>query len=87
MFEHSFSRKCLYEDRCTQKLCAFQHEKLVDSDHEQVENMDGKASEMFSDNVVKTVDKSTDEDEESFQTYVKVNFEDLFKKFKEKKNN
>ena len=66
MFEHSFSRKCLYEDRCTQKLCAFQHEKLVDSDHEQVEIMDQfRKASIFSDNVVKTIDKSTDEDEET----------------------
>ena len=44
---------------------------------EQVENMDGiqTASEMFIDDFVKTVDKSTDEYEESFQTYVKVYFQ------------
>ena len=34
------------------------------------------------DNDIKNVDQSSDEDEESFQLYVKTNFPEIFKKFK-----
>ena len=42
-----------------------------------------RASELNSGDDVVTVDKSSDEDEESFLLYVKTNFEPVYKKFKE----
>ena len=79
MFDHSLSVKCIYGSKCTIKLCSFQHEKYVDDKNELVEN--DKESKN-ADNDVKNVDQSSDEDEESFQLYVKTNFPAIFKKFK-----
>ena len=86
MFDHSLSGKCIYGNKCTIKLCAFQHEKHVEAENEE-ENVEvsNKASEKFSDGDVDTIDQINDEDEEHFQTYVKVNFPAVFKKFKAEK--
>ena len=87
MFDHSLSEKCIYGNKCTIKLCAFQHEKHVEGEKEQEENVkrSNESSEKVSDGDVNTVDQSNDEDEEHFQTYVKSNFPALFKKFKAEK--
>ena len=65
-----------------QKVMRVHNEKYVDDENELMENANESKN---ADNDVKNVDQSSDEDEESFQTYVKVNFEALFKMFKEEK--
>ena len=84
MFEHSLSGKCKYRDKCTKKLCAFQHENKDVSENELEENVDNieKPFEMLSDSEIKAVDEIIDEDEESFQTYVQAYHPVLFRKFK-----
>ena len=90
MFEHSASGKCQYGERCTKKLCTFQHKKLNNhSDTEDEEENDveeaEKVSQMLSDDNTKTVDQSSNEEEESFQLYVRTNYPTVFNKFKTEK--
>ena len=86
MFDHSQSEKFIYGNKCTLRLCSFQHEKLAEGENEQ-ENVQGsdKASEQVSDIDLNTVDQNNDEDEESIKLYVKTNFPAVFKKFKAEK--
>ena len=87
MFEHSASGKCQYGERCTKKLCTFQHKKhnnhsdTEDEEENDVEEAE-KVSQMLSDDNTKTVDQSSNEEEESFQLYVRTNYPTVFKKFK-----
>ena len=90
MFEHSASGKCQYEERCTKKLCTFQHKKhnnhsdTEDEEENDVEEAE-KVSQMLSDDNTKTVDQSSNEEEESFQLYVRTNYPTVFNKFKTEK--
>ena len=42
MFEHTLSGSCKYEDKCTKKLCVFQHESKDVSENELEENVNNE---------------------------------------------
>ena len=88
MFEHSLSGKCQYGDRCTKKLCTFQHKTHIDSEDEKEKDVEEieNVSKMFRDDDIKTDDQSNNDDEEYFQLYVKTNFPEVFKKFTTEKS-
>ena len=82
MFDHSLSGKCNHGEKCTKKLCTFQHDVQVVSENEREENVEDIKKDNDVDGINSVDKESSDEDEESFQLYVKTNFSAVFDKFK-----
>ena len=71
MFQHSLFGECQYGDILILRI---NRKKIVEEFK--------KPPEVFSDDDgIKAIDQSNDEDEESFQLYVKTNFPAVFKTF------
>ena len=69
------------------RMSIWRHFDTEDQQKQNVEEFK-KPPEVFSDDDgIKAIDQSNDEDEESFQLYVKTNFPAVFKTFPTEKNN